>query len=55
MDHEKLSFSKIPLKKKMLAEAVEKFTITLERTSDKSGVMKLAWEKTQLSVNFQIK
>jgi hypothetical protein len=53
--HEKLSFSKIPLKKKMLAEAVEKFTITLERTSDKSGVMKLAWEKTQLSVNFQIK
>jgi hypothetical protein len=27
----------------------------LERISEKTGVMKLAWEKTQLSVNFQLK
>jgi hypothetical protein len=52
--NEKLDAARIPLKKKMLAHVAEKFTITLERTSDKSGVMKLSWEKTQLSVDFQI-
>jgi hypothetical protein len=53
--NEKLDIARIPLKKKTLAHPVEKFTIVLERTSDKSGVMKLSWEKTQLSVDFQIK
>jgi hypothetical protein len=52
---EKLDVARIPLKKKRLKNISEKFTITLERTSDKSGVMKLSWEKTQLSVDFQIK
>jgi hypothetical protein len=52
--NEKLDVARIPLKKKTLAHVAEKFTITLERTSDKSGMMKLAWEKTQLSVDFQI-
>jgi len=53
--NEKLDIGRIPLKKKTLAHAAERFTITLERTSDISGVMKLAWEKTQLNVDFQIK
>jgi hypothetical protein len=53
--NKKLDVARIPLKKKTLAHVVEKFTITLERTSEKSGVMKLAWEKTQLSVDFQIR
>jgi hypothetical protein len=53
--NEKLDVTRIPLKKKMLAHVAEKFTITLERTSDTSGVMKLSWEKTQLSLNFQIR
>ncbi|MGA3287121.1 MAG: DUF2911 domain-containing protein [Bacteroidota bacterium] len=52
--NEKLDVARIPLKKKTLAHVAEKFTMTLERTSDKSGVMKLSWEKTQLSVDFQI-
>jgi hypothetical protein len=52
--NEKLDVARIPLKKKTLAHVAEKFTITLERTSDKSGVMKLSWEKTQLSIDFQI-
>jgi hypothetical protein len=52
--NEKLDVVRIPLKKKTLAHVAEKFTITLERTGNKSGVMKLAWEKTQLSVDFQI-
>jgi len=51
----KLDVARIPLKKKTLAHAAEKFILTLERTSEKSGVMKLAWEKTQLSVDFKIK
>ncbi len=52
---EKLDIARIPLKKKTLTDKVERFTITLERTGDKSGVMKFSWEKTQLSFNFQIK
>jgi hypothetical protein len=53
--NEKFDVARIPLKKKTLTHVAEKFTITLERTSEKSGVMKLAWEKTQLSVDFQIR
>jgi hypothetical protein len=52
--NEKLDVVRIPLKKKTLAHVAEKFTITLERTGNKSGAMKLSWEKTQLSVDFQI-
>ena len=53
--NEKLDLVRIPLNKKNLKQLVEKFTITLERTPEKSGVMKLVWEKTQLSVDFQLK
>ena len=53
--NEKLDLARIPLNKKNLKQPVEKFTITIERTSEKSGVMKLIWEKTQLSINFQMK
>jgi hypothetical protein len=52
--NEKLDVARIPLKKKTLTHVAEKFTMTLERTSNKSGVMKLSWEKTQLFVDFQI-
>jgi hypothetical protein len=52
--NEKLDVTRIPMKKKTLTHMAEKFTITLERTGNKSGVMKLSWEKTQLSVDFQI-
>ena len=53
--NEKLDLVRIPLNNKNLKQPVEKFTIILERTADKSGVMKLVWEKTQLSVDFQLK
>ena len=53
--NEKFDLARIPLNKKNLKQPVEKFTIILERTAEKSGVMKLAWEKTQLSVDFQLK
>ena len=51
----KFDLARIPMNKKTLKQFVEKFTITLERTTEKSGLLKLAWEKTQLSVNFQLK
>ena len=53
--NQKFDLARIPLDKKNLKQPVEKFTITLERTSENSGTMKLAWEKTQLAVHVQIK
>jgi hypothetical protein len=53
--NEKFDLARIPLNKKILKQPAEKFTITLERISEKTGVIKLAWEKTQLSVDFQLK
>jgi len=55
MYNEKFDFARIPLKKTILKQPVEKFTLTLERLSERTGVMKLAWEKTQLSIDFQVK
>jgi len=51
---QKFDLARIPMNKKILKQPVEKFTISLERTSDTSGIMKLAWEKTQLSIQFQL-
>lgn len=53
--NEKLDLVRIPLQKKSLKQPVEKFTITLEPTTDKTGVIKLTWEKTQLSIDFEVK
>jgi hypothetical protein len=53
--NEKLDIARISLKKKILKQPVEKFTITLEHVSEKGGVIKFSWERTQLSINFQLK
>ncbi len=53
--NEKFDLVRIPLKKKILKQPVEKLTISLERTAEKSGVLKITWEKNQLSAEFQIK
>lgn len=50
-----LDLVRIPLKKKMLKNPVEKFTITLEKTGKNTGVLRLVWEKTDLSVDFKVK
>lgn len=50
-----LDLVRLPLKKRMLKNPVEKFLITLEKTGSSSGVMKLTWENTELSLKFQIK
>lgn len=50
-----LDLVRIPLNKRMLKSPVEKFTITLEKTGKSSGLMRLVWEETDLSVRFQVK
>jgi hypothetical protein len=52
---QKFDLARIPLNRKLLKQPVEKFSIALEQTSQHSGVLNFAWEKTQLSVNFQVK
>jgi len=49
-----LDLVRVPLKKKMLKTPVEKFTIALEKTGKTTGVLRLVWENTDLSVSFQI-
>ena len=53
--NQKLDLVRIPLKKKTLKQSVEKFTITIEQVSETDGVIKFAWEKTELSTAFKIK
>lgn len=49
-----LDLARIHLNKKMLKKPVEKFTITLEKSGKSSGVIRLVWEKTDLSVSFRV-
>ena len=53
--NKRLDVAQIPLKKKILKQPVEKFTTILEQVSEKGGVIKFAWEQTELSINFQLK
>jgi hypothetical protein len=50
-----LDFVRIPLKKKMLKKPVEKFTITLEKIGKNTGILRLVWENTDLSVDFRVR
>lgn len=49
-----LDLVRIPMDKKALEDPLEKFTITLERTGGRSGVLRLRWELTDVSVPFTI-
>ncbi len=50
-----LDFVRLPLKKRTMKTPVEKFAITLEKNGGNAGVMKLIWEKTELSMNFRVR
>ncbi|HEY6951200.1 MAG TPA: DUF2911 domain-containing protein [Bacteroidota bacterium] len=50
-----LDLKRITLKRTMLKNPVEKFTITLEKTGTNTGMMKLTWENTELSIDFHVK
>ena len=49
-----LDLVRLPLKKKMLKDPVETFTIKLEKKGNGSGTMKFIWENTELSINFKM-
>jgi hypothetical protein len=43
------------MKMAKLETPVDQFTISLEGTGNDAGVLKLAWENTQVSVDFKAK
>lgn len=43
---------RIPLQARQLGQSVDRFTITIETTGAASGVLKLQWDTTELSVPF---
>lgn len=53
--HQQLDLARVKLQKNSLKNHVERFTILLEKVGPNSGVLKLAWEKTELSVPFSMK
>jgi hypothetical protein len=53
--HKQLDLARIKLQKASLKDYVERFTISIERLSPNSGALRLAWEKTSLTIPFTLK
>jgi hypothetical protein len=53
--HPRLDLARVRLQKTGLKDYIERFTISIERVSLNSGVLRLAWEKTALSIPFTLK
>jgi hypothetical protein len=53
--HQRLDLARTKLQKTGLKNYVERFTISIDRVGATSGVMRLEWEKTALSVPFTLK
>ena len=51
----KRDLARIRLEKKLLKNPVEKFTIGLERGPEGTGILKIEWEKTSLSIPLALK
>jgi DNA-binding TFAR19-related protein (PDSD5 family) len=52
--HRKLDLARVKMQKRALKNFVERFSISLERTGERSGLLKLEWEKTSLSVPLKL-
>ncbi|HZQ92737.1 MAG TPA: DUF2911 domain-containing protein [Terriglobales bacterium] len=48
-------FARIPMKVETLTSTVDPFTISFDKKSDTEAALKLAWEKTQASVDVKAK
>ncbi len=46
---------RLPMKRRALAKAVEKLTIDLQAAGTDAGILRLRWERTELSVKFQVR
>ena len=53
--HKQLDLARIKLQKAGLKDYVERLTISIERESPNSGALKLAWERTALTIPFTLK
>ena len=49
-----LDLVRIPFKRRPLKNPVEKFTISLERTGTRTGMLRMNWERTELWVPFTV-
>lgn len=49
-----LDLVRLPMKKRTLKTPVEKFTILLEKTGSRSGVLRMRWERTEVYVPFTV-
>ena len=52
---EKQDLARVALKKEATANAVDQFTMAIEKNSTGGGTLKLMWENTQYSVAFTVK
>lgn len=49
-----LDLVRIPMKKRALKNPVEKFTIVLEKTGSRSGILRMRWERTEVYLPFTV-
>ena len=53
--HKQLDLARVKLQKARLKDYVERLTISIEKVSSNSGALKLAWERTALTIPFTLK
>jgi hypothetical protein len=53
--HKRLDLARVKLQKRDLPGYVERFTMSLDKTDNKSGLLRLEWERTSFSVPFTLK
>ncbi len=53
--HPRLDLTRVKLQKRELPGYVERFTMLLDKTDSRSGVLRLEWEKTSFAVPFTLK
>lgn len=51
----KEDLARIDMRRESIQKPVEQFTISLEPTGYRSGILKMSWENTQVSVDFRLK
>jgi hypothetical protein len=52
--HPRLDLARVKLQKRELPGYLEQFTISLDKRGSRSGVLRLEWEKTSLSIPFTL-
>jgi hypothetical protein len=53
--HPRLDLTRVKLQRRDLPGFVERFTMALDKTDSRSGVLKIEWERTSLVVPFTLK